>query len=308
MWPDFFIVGAPKCGTTALSEYLRAHPQVGFSRPKEPHYFCTDFSPRFGQVSTEDEYRACFAHVPGNVRAIGEASVWTMFSNEAVPNLLRVAPHARLIAMIRNPIDLVRSHHTQLLYTRDETVADLAAAWALQGERAAGRSLPRSCREPRILQYAQVAALGTQVARLRALVPAERLHVIVFDDLVRDPGAVYARVLGFLDLPDDGQHNFTVINEAREHRSTLLGDFVQRPSPGLVRTALALRDRLGLRRLGVLDRLREWNTRSATRSSMAPALRVEIGAALRDDVALLSDQLGRDLRAWLDPSGSGTRS
>ena len=42
MLPDFFIVGAPKCGTTAISEYLRTHPRIFMCKPKEPHYFALD--------------------------------------------------------------------------------------------------------------------------------------------------------------------------------------------------------------------------------------------------------------------------
>jgi hypothetical protein len=60
--PDFFLVGAPKCGTTALSEYLRAHPAIGFSSPKEPHFFATD-RPFLRQMQSEEEYlRRAFAH------------------------------------------------------------------------------------------------------------------------------------------------------------------------------------------------------------------------------------------------------
>jgi hypothetical protein len=62
--PDFFIVGAFKAGTTALYEYLRAHPQIFMSVPKEPMYFGQDLTPRYTRM-TEDEYVALFQDVPG---------------------------------------------------------------------------------------------------------------------------------------------------------------------------------------------------------------------------------------------------
>ena len=74
--PDFFILGAPKCGTTALSEYLRQHPRVFVSRPKEPHYFCADFDYYYapGQRS-EEHYLRLFAEAgrgpPRGGRGVG---------------------------------------------------------------------------------------------------------------------------------------------------------------------------------------------------------------------------------------------
>ena len=57
--PNFFIVGAPKCGTTALSEYLREHPNAFLCQPKEPHYFATDF-PTHRYVTKEEAYLKLF--------------------------------------------------------------------------------------------------------------------------------------------------------------------------------------------------------------------------------------------------------
>ena len=71
--PNFFIVGAPKCGTTALSEYLREHPQVFMSRPKEPHHFATDM-PRYRFTKNEADYLDLFSGADDSHTAIGEAS------------------------------------------------------------------------------------------------------------------------------------------------------------------------------------------------------------------------------------------
>lgn len=95
MKPNFFIIGAPKCGTTALCEYLRAHPRIGMSIPKEPHYFCTDCTTRFRTIYTQQEYLRCFDHVQDGCAVAGEGSVWYLFSEAAVVNILRFAPDAK---------------------------------------------------------------------------------------------------------------------------------------------------------------------------------------------------------------------
>ena len=72
--PNFFIVGAPKCGTTALSHYLRQHPRIFFSLPKEPHYFATDL-PRYRMVTHEPAYLEYFRGAGPQHTAVGEGSV-----------------------------------------------------------------------------------------------------------------------------------------------------------------------------------------------------------------------------------------
>src|SRR6185312_16840962 len=101
-FPNFFIIGAPKCGTTALSEYLRRHPNIGFSEQKEPHYFNDDFSSR--HIYSLDEYMKCFASNSADKVAIGEASVFYLSSRSAVRNILQHMPDAKFIVMLRDPV------------------------------------------------------------------------------------------------------------------------------------------------------------------------------------------------------------
>ena len=131
--PDFFIVGAPKCGTTALAEYLRQHPDVFFSDPKEPCYFCNDF-PRKRYVESESDYTALFRKAKSG-SILGEGSVWYLYSECAIENIYQFNPNAKIIAMIRNPVDLVYSLHSQLVYSGEETISDFEEAWDIQYKR-----------------------------------------------------------------------------------------------------------------------------------------------------------------------------
>src|SRR5260370_118878 len=83
--PDFFIVGAPRCGTTALYSYLRQHPDVFLPEYKEPHYFNTDMESG-GAIRDQEKYLALFAPAKDKKR-IGEASVYYLSSEIAPPTI-----------------------------------------------------------------------------------------------------------------------------------------------------------------------------------------------------------------------------
>jgi uncharacterized protein with GYD domain len=123
--PNFVILGAPKCGTTALSEYLREHPRVFVSRPKEPHYFCDDWDYYYAPGErTQEHYLHLFDDATDDHLAIGEASVWYLYSTTAARNIAAFDPAMRVIVMVRNPVELVPSLHSQLRYMLDEDEPD----------------------------------------------------------------------------------------------------------------------------------------------------------------------------------------
>ncbi len=96
--PNFFILGAPKCGTTSIAAWLGQHPAIFIPAMKEPNFFNTDINqpPIYG-VETLDEYEALFAPATTAHHAIGEASVFYLTSAVAVANILRYQPAARFI-------------------------------------------------------------------------------------------------------------------------------------------------------------------------------------------------------------------
>ena len=127
--PDFFIVGAPKCGTSALASYLRSHPKILVSPVKEPNYFCFD-APALRVIDRLETYGRLFARARPD-QICGEASTAYLFSDEAVPAILDAVPAAQIIVMVRNPLDMVVSHHSQKLYALEENEPDFETAWRL---------------------------------------------------------------------------------------------------------------------------------------------------------------------------------
>jgi hypothetical protein len=293
--PNFFIIGAPKCGTTALSAYLSDHPDVYISHPKEPHYFNDDLRNR--HIRTLPEYLACFDGARPHHRAIGEASVHYLYSRTAVLNILDFQPEARFIVMVRNPLEMARSWYSEAAYRSGvgETAASFEDAWYLQEERRQGRSIPRICREPKLLQYQDLCSLGAQLERLFAVVPRDRVHIIVFDDFVSDTRSEFENVLKFLNVPLYGKTVFPRVNEAKEMT-------MPRLYHGFVWVRNVVRSRLGLRLgLGVGTGLRTLLTRPRTHDALSDRLKADLVLAFAQDVQRLEKILERELSHWMKP-------
>lgn len=302
-FPDFFLVGAPRCGTTALTNWLKRHPNVCFSKPKEPHYF-TKVEPLLPNADVRLDYvEANYWHYdPAVHRRLGEGSVSTLYSPEAITRILSFNPDAKFVAVVRNPMGMLPSYHALLLYYMDEEVEDFERAWRLQGERAGGSSLPRRCTDPRLLQYADMARLGKHVETLFRVARRDRCLVIVYDDLVSDPAAGYRSVLEFLGL-DWYEPDFRRRNESRSYRHRWLHRLIYRPP--LVDPEKLVRFVAGRTRKGGSSfwkrrrkRLIQWNTVPRRPPELSPELRAEIRAVLAADIERLEKLLDRDLGSW----------
>lgn len=301
MLPNFFIIGAPKCGTTALSVYLGAHPDVFMCVPKEPAYFALDF-PAIRVAKDWSEYEALFRDASETHRAVGEGSTIYMQSEAAVSELHRHFPSARLLVMLRNPLELVVSLHGQRLHDCDEDVADFAQAWALCAERRAGNKLPARCRERKTLLYDEAGLLGLQLQRVLDVFPKSQVRWWFLEDFSAGPAQIYREALSFLDLPHDGRSEFPVVNARTRARSQKLASLVQRPPKSVVRLAMYAKKRMGIRRLGVLNALREASFVPSRPPAIPSGLLRDMRAHFAPDIRLLEAITGRDLAHWLGNS------
>lgn len=300
MQPNFFMVGAPKCGTTALSEYLRTHPNIYMSTPKELFYFADDF-PGYQEAKTESEYLAkFFSDVLPQHQAVGEASALYLYSSVALTNLYRFEPNAKIIVMLRNPVEVVYSYHSQLLYDGDENEPDFERAWRLQDSRKKGKNISSFCREPRLLQYAEFGKLGQQVERLLDIFPEGNIHIIWFEEFTNSTSSVYEKVLNFLEVPLDNRTEFARVNANKIHQSSLLGKVTQKPPKFLVNAAMKTKEIIGLSEWGVLDAIRSFNSKPTKRKALSPDFKAELIDEFATDIQKLSALLDRDLSHWLN--------
>ncbi|WP_310468260.1 sulfotransferase [Sphingomonas sp.] len=319
------VVGAPRCGTTSLSRYLARHPQICFASVKEPHFFAqsdlSDLPEAELRDLVEHEYlERFFAHCADRDAVMMEGSVSYLYAAERMQAILRLWPQAKFIIALRDPLRMIPSLHQRLLYTGDETEADFARAWRLIGARRAGRKIPRTCLDPRLLDYEEIGRLGKHVAAFFAAVGRERCHIVIHDDLVADPGAAYRGVLAFLGLPDDGRRKFGAKRAGQGFKLGWLQRALKRP-PERTRTLLAgkqFRQRvksldgkkakagpspLAEAILGLRKRLLRWNKAPAEPIRVPPDLRAEIRDTLAADIDQLGTLIGRDLGHWLGRRG-----
>lgn len=307
--PNLFIVGAPKCGTTALAHYISEHPGAFICDPKEPFYFCDDF-PKLKRAHFLDDdaaYLALFdAADPGRHAVIGEGSTNYLRSATAIENALRMAPDAKFIAMLRNPVEVVHAFHMELRFSRNEDEADFETAWRLQEARARGERIPEANQAELFLQYRDMAMFAAQIERFFALVPEDRRLVLLQEDLNADCGAVYRRALEFLGLPDDGRTEFPRVNAAHAHRSEFIARLILTPPGPLKAPVEALRGALRRNRIPFIETLKRKLRKNATRETMSPAFRAELEDVYRADVARTGALIGRDLSHWLPPATGAT--
>ena len=296
--PNFFIVGAPKCGTTALYEYLRTHRNIFFPNVKEPHFFAKDLG-NYPRIKTLRDYEAMFAASTEQHLRRGEASVYYLRSSVAIGNIHDFDPGAKLIAMFRNPVDMLYSLHSQLLFVSEENEPDFETAWRLQGDRERGKSIPPMIRSPRLIQYHQIGQLGSQAQRLLAIFPQSQVKFILFDDFAAAPQRIYDEVIQFLDIPHDGRTDFPRINENKRAKISWLRDFSRKPPPLLHRVFRRMKQLPGAEGLVTAKKkIVSLNTVKEHRPPLSPAFRAELVETYRGEVALLSQILDRDLSHW----------
>lgn len=296
--PNFFIVGAPRCGTTAMYEYLRQHPDVFMPRLKEPHYFGRDLvrTPKsFHYKQDEQRYLMLFNSVRDEAR-IGEASTLYLKSRLAASEIKLFAPSAKIIVMLRNPIEMLTSLHRYTIYHGAEDIEEFAAALDAEPDRKEGQRVPKGCGLVDNLMYRELARYKEQIDRYFQEFGRENVHVIVNEDLRTSTEEVYAETLRFLEVDPAFRPNFSVTNENRRIRNRVLRSIWANRPPVLHRF-LFERMPPSLSR-GLVTMLKYVGSRPETRQSLAPQLKLTLQNEFREDIQGLSDLLGRDLTHW----------
>jgi hypothetical protein len=304
--PDFFVVGHAKCGTTALYEALKRHPEIFLPDLKEPYFFIPEVRHEerwtlFDAPRTLEEYLALFAPAAENQR-LGEVSPHYIWSDTAAPGIAAAQPDARIIAILREPASFLRSLHTHLLKSHIETEKSLRRALALEAPRRESRSIPASSRWPRLLLYSEHVRYATQLRRFYDLFPPERILVLVYEDFRRDNRATLDAVLRFLGVEEGPALEIPESNTtAQQVRRPGLYSALHRLSMGHGRGGGTLRSAIkaltpqGLRR----------RTLESTRHRLAMGgpeppdeeLAAELRRRFKPEVTAVSELLGRDLVA-----------
>jgi hypothetical protein len=312
--PDFFIVGHPKCGTTALHATLKRHPQIYMPVLKEPRYFASELRsppPRqpTGDPETLDEYLSLFEDARPDQRA-GEASPQYLWSRAAAAHIAQLQPAARIVAILREPASFLRSLHLQFVQSYNEDEQDLGRAIALEETRRQGGRIPRQSLRPQMLLYSEHVRYVEQLRRYHAAFPPEQVLVLIYDDFRADNEATVRRVLRFLDVEGTVPVAVSDANPTVGVRGRRLHELVHaasvgqgplarvaRASASAVASASGVGGSAGLSRrsaLAIRDRIFFTAPRPPDERVM-----LELRRRFKPEVAALSEYLDRDLvRLW----------
>lgn len=193
---NFVICGAQKSGTTALTRFLRQHPQVCICRTKEGHFFDDDARFERGKVDLRD-YHKLFSIGPQH-RVIGEPTPIYMYWQPCMERLWRYNPRLRLIALLRNPIDRAYSQW-QMEHGRGDDPLDFSAAIRTEGARCRV-ALPKQHRN---FSYLSRGFYSVQLRRMNQFFPREQCLILRNEQLDEDHAGTLATVLRFLQVDPD---------------------------------------------------------------------------------------------------------
>lgn len=285
---NLFIVGAPKCGTTAWFRYLSSHPDIFFSEVKEPTYFAPDL-PGMRWVKTRAGYDKLFSRA-GGAKVLGDASATHLFSKVAAAQIAKYNREAKILIFLRPQEEYLPSLHHHFLSRFEDDIEDFEQVWRLSDNRPA-ELIPKSCTEPQFLDYEAMGRFREQVERYFEHFPPQQIRVIRFADWASDPRSTYLEILDFLRLHDDGRTDFPKVNEAKSFRVKWIGRLIAHP-PRILQIAVGLLKKvMGRDALGLGERASDLFGSRGYRTHVSPELREEIHTHYEDDNRRLAELL-----------------
>ena len=297
--PDFFIVGAPKCGTTALYQYLSRHPQIFMPVKKEPHYFAQDFQTSGLTAYVQDwkAYLALFDEAQ-DAACIGEASVFYLYSEDAADKIRQRIPDAKIIAMLRNPVEMIYSLYHQELFAGNEVLSTFEEALAAEAQRKQGIGIPVRSTAKKLF-YREIGRYSVQLERYISCFGRENVHVIIYDDFKHDTATAVRDTLHFLEVDTHFDTEYIVYNANKEARITALNRFFFRPPAWYdVMRSAARRIIPQATRNTVNQFIKRLNTSIKSRPALRVATRQQLTLEFQPEVERLSKLLNRDLTHW----------
>jgi hypothetical protein len=297
--PDFFIVGQPKSGTTALYQALRQHPEIFMPTAKEPNFFSAEWQSSTAPPEQLEDYLSLFATAKPDQRT-GEASVFYLTSPVAARAIADAQPAARVIAILREPASFLRSLHLQFVQSDFEPETSLRNALAREAGRRKGMGMPRTAGNwRRRLFYRDHIRYVEHLRRYYDAFAPQQIMALIYDDLLRDNDSTLRAVLRFLEVDDRAQISLERVNRTVGVRSRHLNHIAFREE-GIV-WQLATRPAKVLMPAQLRHRVRTAWQRFSYVAPPPPddRLMMELRRICRPEVEALADFLNRDLvKLW----------
>lgn len=299
--PDFLVIGPPKAGTTALHSALAAHPGLFMSTVKEPRFFLSGGKPppsRGGPgdaqtyqeyVWRRSDYEALFADAPaGTLR--GESSPFYLHDLDAQRRIRKLIPDAKLIAVLRDPVDRAHSNWAHLWSAGLEPYADFLVACDQEDRRVADGWAP-------FWQYTGLGRYGEQVEHLFELFPREQVLLLRYRDLRDDAVATLDRICEFLGV-ETGHLEQVPSENVRAHvPESVLNSGLQTVLRG--GAAVGHVFPLPVRKIAREPLLALLQRSGTRRPTITPEQRSRLTKVFADDVPLLERLTGDSYAEWL---------
>lgn len=294
--PNFFIVGAPKCGTHAMYTFLKAHPEIFMPERKEFQYFATDLVKGTQYELTEEKYLSYFQMAKDEKR-LGEASTWYLYSKKAASNIKKFSPHAKIIIMLRHPIEMMYSYWLHNLYYGHENVPDFTRAVELEECRKSGKQIPANLRIPvELLYYKEIAKFAEQVERYLKIFGRDNVRIILQEELKRNPYSCYRNVLEFLEVNPNFVPKFGTIYPRKKPRSLFLNNLLNHP-PFVLNASKKFIPKPMRRKIGWV--IRRLNTEVNPKDEIPRGFKSKLLKEFRGDIEKLMELTGIDLSHWI---------
>lgn len=295
--PNFLIIGAAKSGTTALYQYLKQHPQIYMCPVKEPQFFAfegekLDFRGpgiTINEIAVTDTKSYCklFDGVSNEV-AIGEASTTYLPTSRASKRIKYHIPDAKLIAVLRNPVD--RAYAAFMHAVRDGREPITNFDEALQAE------------EDRIKnnwgflwRYQSLGFYSEQIRSYFDSFKQGQIKVYIYDDFTNSPSKVLQNIFQFLEVDDKFVPNIAAkYNVSGIPRNRKLHEFLRKPTPvkSVVKSLpIPVRQRI---KVYIIDR------NLAPKLQLFPKIRGQLISVFREDILKLQEIIQKDLSGWLN--------
>jgi hypothetical protein len=265
------IIGVLRSGTTSLARYLGAHPDAFVPPEKELHFFDSNFD------RGDRWYRSFFADA-GDASAVGEATPNYFFSSLALQRMASVIPDARLIAILRQPVDRAYSHYWM---NRERGRERRSFVQAIDEEPSVVRSALSKGDIPKRV-YLERSRYADRLATISEIYPRDSLLVVLTDDLVADPEHTFARACGHLGIdPSERPDRLgEPLNQYVRIRSTRVRDAGRKITHPIGRV------------------IRRLNVRKRPYPPLDPELRRRLTRQMEDEIVAVERWLDRDLDVW----------
>ena len=290
--PNFFIVGAPKCGTTFLYHYLKKHPDIFMPNFKEPHFFGKGLGRQKGHFNLSMEKYLELFYDANNEKLIGEASTFYIFSKTSAQEIYNFNPSSKIIIMLRNPVDLLYSLHSQVVFYGDEDIEDFEVALAYENERMKGSSLPKDIDMLSKVYYRNnLKNMVQNIEKFYLIFGPDKIHIILLEEIKHNPRREFKKVLNFLEVKNNFDYNFKTINPNTTKRFNFVTYFIKRYSIYLGN----IRQLFYPRPWGIINFLKKINTINKPRKELNAQLKRDLSIEFAPLIRKIENITGKDL-------------